>query len=250
MEGKLPEPTVIVIGMGEVGGPLLRILSRTYRCTGIDIAPVEINAPCSVLHVCYPYQISDFTGTTANYVAKYQPELTIINSTVAPGTTRTLQELCRRQVVYSPVRGKHAKMENDMLRYKKFVAGFTTESTRRAADHFAQAGFLTGTFLTPEVAEVSKLVETTWLGVMVGWAQEVERMAAQYGATYAEINAFIEEIDFLPSHIFPGNIGGHCVIPNIEILQREYRSRLLEAIVESNRIKREESKVVAAGERS
>lgn len=246
----MPEPTVIVIGIGEVGSPLFRILSRTYRCTGIDISPVEMNAPCSVLHVCYPYQIADFIGTTLSYVGKYEPELTIINSTVAPGTTRTLQRLSRRQVVYSPVRGKHAKMESDLLRYRKFVAGPTTESTRRAADHFAQAGFLTGTFGTPEAAEVSKLVETTWLGVMVGWAQEVERMAAQYGATYTEINAFIEEIDFLPSHILPGHIGGHCVIPNIEILQKGYRSRLLEAIMESNQIKSQESKVATAGERS
>jgi UDP-N-acetyl-D-mannosaminuronate dehydrogenase len=137
-------------------------------------------------------------------------------------------------------------MQSDMLRYKKFVAGFSDESIRKAADHFAQAGFLTGTFATPEVAELSKLIETTWLGILIGWAQEVERMASQYGATYQEVNAFVQEIDFLPSHIFPGHIGGHCVIPNIEILQNAYRSKLIEAVMESNRIKGRELGVAAA----
>jgi UDP-N-acetyl-D-mannosaminuronate dehydrogenase len=200
--------------------------------------------------VCYPFSISAFLEVTAGYIEKYRPEMTIINSTVAPGTTRKLQDLVQRPIVYSPVRGKHVRMESELLRYKKFVAGLTAESTNQAEVHFAQAGFMTATFRTPEVAELSKLVETTWLGVLVGWAQEVERMAIERGATYEEINAFIQEIDFLPSHVFPGYIGGHCVMANIDILQREYPSKLLEAITESNRIKSQELQAAAAGKRT
>lgn len=242
-------PAVIVAGMGEVGRPLFHILSRAHSCIAVDIDPVEVNGPCSVLHICYPFQIPGFLEVTKRYVEKYRPEITIVNSTVAPGTTRKLYNLVQRPVVFSPVRGKHAKMESDMLGYRKFVGGVTAESTKKAADHFAQAGFQTDSFRTPEIAELSKLVETTWLGVLVGWAQEVERMAAQQGATYEEINAFIQEIDFLPSHVFPGQIGGHCVLPNIEILQSQYRSELLEAVTHSNQIKCEESLAVVAGER-
>jgi UDP-N-acetyl-D-mannosaminuronate dehydrogenase len=243
-------PVVIVAGMGEVGRPLFHILGRAHPCIAVDIEPVEVSGACSVLHICYPFQIPGFLEVTAGYMERYRPEITIINSTVAPGTTRRLYNLAQRPVVFSPVRGKHAKMESDMLRYKKFVAGVTAESTKKAADHFAQAGFLTDSFRTPEIAELSKLVETTWLGVLVGWAQEVERMASQQGATYEEINAFIQEIDFLPSHVFPGQIGGHCVLPNIEILQSQYRSELLEAVTHSNRIKCEESLTVVSGERN
>jgi UDP-N-acetyl-D-mannosaminuronate dehydrogenase len=82
------EGLVIILGKGEVGRPLATILSRKFRCTNIDIEPVEIDEPCLVLHVCYPFQISDFVGTTVRYMEKYRPALTIINSTVAPGTTR------------------------------------------------------------------------------------------------------------------------------------------------------------------
>ena len=229
--------TVIVAGTGEVGRPLLNILSRTYDCTGIDIEPVAVDRPCSVFHVCYPFQIRDFLGITAGYVRRYQPKLVIINSTVAPGTSRKVQEQVDAPVVFSAVRGKHVKMEQDMLHYKKFVAGFNPESTEAAARHFSGAGFSTGTFRNPEIAELSKLVETTWLGVLVGWAQEIERMAAEVDGSYEEVNEFIKEISFLPTHVFPGKIGGHCVMPNIDMLRKRFSSKLLDAIVESNAAK-------------
>src|SRR5215469_1027321 len=110
---------VIVLGQGEIGRPLLEILSRSYECIGVDIKPMDIDRPCSVLHICYPYQIGDFAGTTVSYIEKYQPSLTIINSTAPPGTTRRVQaQVGSSPVVYSPVRGKHARMQEDMLRYK------------------------------------------------------------------------------------------------------------------------------------
>lgn len=232
---------VIVVGVGEIGRPLLRILEKTYPCVAVDVQPVEISEPCAVLHVCYPFQIPDFIGTTARYIQKYQPALTIINSTVAPGTTRKVQDVAGdHPVAYSPVRGKHVRMEADLLRYKKFVGAPSPDGLEKALKHFRGAGFMTGAFRTPEIAELSKLLETTYLGILVGWAQEVERLANQYDGAFEDVNAFIEEIDFLPAHIFPGHIAGHCVMPNIAILQSQLKSKFLEAVVESNEFKREQ----------
>jgi UDP-N-acetyl-D-mannosaminuronate dehydrogenase len=237
-EEPLSHGVVIVLGMGEVGQPLFQILSRTFDCVAVDIKPVDINQPCEVLHICYPFQVRDFVGITAAYIKKYDPRLTVIHSTLAPGTTRKIHEtLPDRAIVYSPVRGKHARMEADMLRYKKFVAGFDPQSVEAAQTHFRQAGLQTGTFPTPDVAELSKLLETTYFGVLIGWAQEVERLAAQYDGTYDDVVSFIKEVDFLPSHIFPGVIGGHCVMPNIAILRQHLKSDFLEAVVNSNEAK-------------
>jgi len=160
--------------------------------------------------------------------------LTIINGTVAPGTTRRVFEETGAKLAYSPVRGKHVRMEEHLLRYKKFVAGIDDISSRRALEHFATAGFPTARFRTPEIGEIAKLIETTWLGILVGWAQEVERFGESYGASFEEVNAFIQEVDFLPSHVFPGWIGGHCVMPNIELLQQSVHSQFLNAVVVSN----------------
>src|SRR5690348_12594538 len=103
--------TVLVIGLGEVGKPLLSILSQSYEAVGIDIQdPAERIERANVMHICYPFEIRDFVGETVRYIARYRPELTIINSTVAVGTTRKIAVLAGADVVHSPVRGKHAHM--------------------------------------------------------------------------------------------------------------------------------------------
>jgi len=172
-------------------------------------------------------------------MGKYQPDLTMIHSTVAPGTTRGVQEAAdTERVVYSPVRGKHARMESELLHYRKFIAASKPEIVRAAEAHLIPAGFRTDVFRTLEVGELSKLVETTYLGLLVGWAQEVERFAERYGAPASDVTSFMEEIvDLLPSRIFPGYIGGHCVMPNIAILRDHFDSRFLDAVVESNELK-------------
>jgi UDP-N-acetyl-D-mannosaminuronate dehydrogenase len=241
---------VVVVGLGEVGRPLLNILSKTFECAGVDISPVDIDRPCSVLHICYPFQIRNFVAVTANYIFKYRPQLTLIHSTVAPGTTREVQQAASTdRIAYSPVRGKHARMESDMMRYAKFVAATSSQIAQDATSHLAQAGFKTAIFRTLELGELSKLLETTYLGVLIGWAQEVERFAERYGASAEEVNAFVQEIDFLPSHIFPGHIGGHCVMPNIEILRTRFSSNFLEAIVESNELKHQQLLAAAGTEK-
>lgn len=238
---------VLVVGLGEIGRPLLNILDRTYHCLGVDIEPIDVTETCSVMHICYPYQIDDFEGTTVDYIAKYRPALTIVHSTVAPGTVRRVSEASGGgAVAYSPVRGKHARMEADMMRYKKFLAASQPEFLQQADEHLRHAGFKTTAFRSLELAELTKLLETTYLGLLVAWAQEVERFAARFGASNEEVNAFMEEIDYLPSSIFPGHIGGHCVMPNIEILRSQFESQFLDAIVNSNDLKREQLVACAA----
>jgi UDP-N-acetyl-D-mannosaminuronate dehydrogenase len=184
-------------------------------------------------------------GTTVAYLRKYQPALTIINSTVPPGTTRMIAERSGAAVAYSPVRGKHVKMQQDMMHYKKFVGAGDPEITARAAAHFEAAGFKTDRFPNSETGELAKLLETTWLGMLIGWAQEIERIGSQYGATYDDLNAFIKEISFLPHHTFPGVIGGHCVMANIAILRERMQSDFLDALVKSNQRKQQEQPAAA-----
>lgn len=65
-------------------------------------------------------------------------------------------------------------------------------------------------------------------------------MAAQCDGSFDDVVSFIKEVDFLPSHIFPGLIGGHCVMPNIAILRQQFASDFLEAVVNSNQAKARE----------
>ena len=231
--------SIVVVGLGEVGRPLLELLSKHYQVIGVDITPPK--APVGkvdILHICFPFEIPDFVGETARYIELFQPALTVINSTVGVGTTRKIAVRTGAAVVHSPVRGKHVRMLQEMSHYTKFVGSIDPDAGQRVAAHFGAAGLKTKVLTTPEASELAKLTETTYFGLMIAWAQEVERYCDQAGASYEEIISFYEEISFFPrTKYFPGVIGGHCVMPNIEILRKFNDSQILKAIQDSNRAK-------------
>src|SRR5258708_3390434 len=162
------------------------------------------------MHLCFPFtRQDDFVAIALSYIERFKPELTIINSTVVPGTSRMIAQRAAVPIAYSPVRGKHVRLAQDMLKNRKFVAGTD--------------------------AEMAKLGETTYFGVLIAFAQELNRYANQVDADYVEALDFFEEVAFLPrTKYFPGFIGGHCVIPNIQLLRTPASSPLLEAVLESN----------------
>ena len=231
--------TVIIAGLGEVGKPLLQLMSKYHRVTGVDVSPPATKIPdVDVLHICFPYQIKDFVGEVARYVELFEPRLTVINSTVTVGTTRRVAERTGAAVVYSPVRGKHANMLQHMMHYTKFVGALDSSTAALAAKHFNSAGLKTKILSSPEATEIAKLTETTYFGLIIAWAQEVERYADETGQDYEEIVSFYDEIPFFPPvRYFPGVIGGHCVMPNIDLLQKLFDSDILRAIQSSNRKK-------------
>jgi UDP-N-acetyl-D-mannosaminuronate dehydrogenase len=88
---------------------------------------------------------------------------------------------------------------------------------------------------TPEALELAKLLETTYFGLLITWAQEMNRFAQALTVDYLEVGKFFDEIPYLPSVLFqPGYIGGHCVMPNINLLQQRFRSDFLDVVNSSN----------------
>ncbi len=227
------EAPVLIVGLGEVGRPLLEILRGTHRAAGRDIEDQSFHG-VRILHLCFPFG-ADFVSTAHRYVSLYEPEVVVVNSTVVPGTTRAIQQGTGTAAVYSPVRGKHSRMTEELRRYRKFVAGTSAEAVAVVEDHFAAAGMATQRMSSFESLELAKLLETTYFGVLVAWAQEMDRFAASADADYWETVGFFEEIGFFPPVGFePGYIGGHCVMPNLDRLERVRRSPLIDAIRNSN----------------
>jgi UDP-N-acetyl-D-mannosaminuronate dehydrogenase len=230
---------VVVVGLGEVGRPLFNLVGRHHDAVGVDVSPPPGAVQrVDIMHVCYPFEIQDFVGETARYIDRLSPALTIINTTVAVGTTRAVWQRTGAAVVHSPVRGKHVRMLDELLGYTKFVGALEFMSAKCAVEHFESLGMRTRTLSSPEATELAKLSETTYFGLLIAWAQELERYCDQSSADYDEITSFYDEIKFFPSaRYFPGVIGGHCVMPNIEILSRLGDSAILKAIQQSNRMK-------------
>ena len=226
----------LVVGVGEVGGPLATILASAGPVERLDIEPREIGGEIGVMHLCFPFRTRDqFVRTATQYVERFRPDLTIINSTVLPGTTRRLAETTGTPVAFSPVRGKHARMVEDLKRYVKFVAADQTVSADNAERHFRTAGLSVARIDRTETLELAKLAETTYFGLLIAYAQELNRFASALGADYEQAISFFDEINFLPrTRYTPGFIGGHCVIPNLQLLRMVGESKLFEAILDSN----------------
>jgi UDP-N-acetyl-D-mannosaminuronate dehydrogenase len=238
MDGK---SKVVVVGLGEVGQPLYTLISEHHEAVGVDVSPQTVRIDrVDVLHICYPFEIRDFAGESARYIELFRPALTIINSTVAVGTTRAIAERTNSVVVHSPVRGKHAHMLDEIRTYTKFIGASDPVAGQQAADHFESLGLKTKILSSPEGTELAKLTETTYFGLLIAWAQEVERYCDQAGQNYGEVVSFFDEIAFFPRvKYLPGVIGGHCVMSNIKILGTLGRAVMLDSIEVSNEMKKE-----------
>ncbi len=239
----------LIVGMGEVGRPLHSILNgHDPAVLGIDIDPVEVDRPVGILHICFPFiDQGPFVESSVHYAAQYRPRIMVINSTVVPGTTRTIEQQTGVPCVYSPVRGKHTKMTDDMRLYVKFVAGSNSDATATVQAHFQAAGLKSEIFANAETLELAKLLETTYFGLLIAWAQEMNRFAGTVNADYEEMSRFFSEIGYLPRVMFqPGIIGGHCVMPNIRLLEQRFDSPFLTAIRNSNEARKAEVAATAA----
>ncbi len=95
------------------------------------------------------------------------------------------------------------------MHYTKFVGALDEPSGQRAVEHFEKVGMKTKLLSSPEATEIAKLTETTYFGLLIAWAQEVERYCMELGTNYDEVVSFYDEIKFFPPvKYFPGVIGG------------------------------------------
>ena len=101
------------------------------------------------MHLCFPFEADGFVGEAARYVELLAPRLTIVNSTVAVGTTRAIHERTGALIAYSPVRGKHAHMHDDLRSYVKYVGGIDGHAASRAVAHFESLGLRTRRVSSP-----------------------------------------------------------------------------------------------------
>jgi len=93
--------------------------------------------------------------------------------------------------------------------------------------------------------ELAKLFETTYRAWMIACFQEMHRISRHFGADFDDITDFIEDTHRVRLDrpvMFPGVIGGHCLIPNIELLLKSYDSKFLRLVLESNEKRQNEIK--------
>jgi hypothetical protein len=242
----IEEKAAVVAGCGEIGGPISQ-LSRGGFAQVILVDPTlsppeDPCFPVEALHIAFPGSLKDFVPAVIAYAERYRPSITLVHSSSEPGLVEQIAaHLGEDSVVHSQVHGKHQgqRMRSDMLRYPRFVATRSDAAFEKARAVLIKMGHAPDRILrlnSPLAGELSKLLATTFYGYLIVWTQEVERLSDRSGIPYDELMSFLrlESADFSIAGKFPGVIGGHCVMPNIDILRRTYPSSLWEYLKRSN----------------
>lgn len=211
----------VVIGAGEIGRAIHSVLDSHYPVFLYDVLKDDADVVHDVdfLHVCFPWS-EDFVSEVERYQRMFKPKHTMVHSTVPVGTCKSLG------VVHTPVRGKHWTMYRSLKTYTKFFGG---PDASACADLFLRIGVPVHVFQKAETTEFGKILETSYLGLNIRWAQEVDFYAKAYGLSYTEVwDKFIatynEHCEELGQPKFPAlvpiqeKIGGHCVLPNLAFL--------------------------------
>jgi len=227
--------TDIILGMGEVGETLFDLLvDRKFDCVGIDLdntkckkySENEIIKNPEYLHVCLPGELTGFTNIVLNWMDKIKNiQVVIIHSTVKPGTTKIIQEKSSIPILFSPVRGVHRRFLNDIKKYTKFISfdGIEIDSKIKIdlENRFEKVDWMS----TTKTAELAKiLVDTTYYGWLINYAQITKMICEKENVDFDEMWKFADEIhENLGNRpkMFPGIIGGHCVIPNLDLIEYE-----------------------------
>jgi hypothetical protein len=228
----------IVVGLGEIGNPILKILSKKNIVVGFDLNHDLMNRTkfkkyenleTSFLHIAIP--VTDkFINNVLKLYKKFQPECIVIHSTIKPGTTKKIQKKMPIPVIYSATRGVHKRMIYDLKRYTKFfVIPANAPRNKWASSRYVKmmkdCGIKTKKMSSPETLELAKIIcDTSYLGWLINYAQLSNTVAAEHGVNYDEMWSFSDEIHkFLGNRpkMFPGFIGGHCVIPNLDLIHNQ-----------------------------
>ena len=221
-----------VIGLGEIGKPLFKILSEVYPDTvAIDIdSPTDIKE-IDIMNICIPYS-DDFIKIVQDYISAYNPSLVIIHSTVPIGATSKISD----KAVHSPILGKHGNMEMSIRKFDKWVGG---KEAHKAAAYLNGAGINCIVVDKAEETEALKLMCLAKYGMSIAFAEYQRRIAETYDFPYVDIlkwdanyNRNVDPNLRRPI-IYPplGKINGHCVLSNTKILNKQHPNPILEEIL-------------------
>lgn len=234
-----------IIGFGEIGQSLYKLYSDfTDQIFVKDLNRDDGLDECDILNISIPYSES-FEKIVCSYIENLNPKLTIINSTVIPGTTNRIQEkMPEYKIVHSPVRGVHPNLYEGLKTFVKFVGSEDSESLSLAEKHYRDVEIQTEIVRSSAATELGKILSTTYYGLCIAWHGEVEKMcnefscsfdvvSTRFNETYNEGYSKLGKANVIRPVLFaPGTkIGGHCVVPNAELTKQFFTSEALELIL-------------------
>lgn len=229
----------IVIGMGEIGQAIYQVIGP---CLAYDKdegeAKFDQKYPAvPVMHIAIPYT-ENFIKEVMKYKKRYKSELVIIYSTVPVGTTKQLGE----GFVHSPVEGKHPYLKRSILLHTRWVGSTDNHALKRAANLWANVVNKVQMLPDSDFTEFLKLRSTSRYGINIAFARYEKEVADKIGMDWNSLMEFDRDYNELYRNLdLPdlqryvlkapeGPIGGHCIVPNADLLNEQYPNKMLENI--------------------
>ncbi len=246
MKDVLPEDTIVcIVGLGYVGLPLARLLSKNFDVIGYDVdskkittmsrEPFEVtNDPQALkkgdyILVCVPTPVTrsktpdlSYIESASAIVGKHMKKgaTVVYETTVYPGVTEEiavpiLEDISGKKcgedfyVGYSPERVNPGDDEHDVDGITKVVAGMNPEVTENLALLY---GTITKVYKAENIktAEAAKVIENVQRDLNIALMNELSMIFNRMGIdSKAVIDAAATKWNF---HRYqPGLVGGHCI---------------------------------------
>jgi len=228
--------TNLVIGMGEVGNGLFKVLQEEGSVYAKDLKPMLVGHKIDIIHICFPYS-ETFNDEVKKYIKLYKPELAIVYSTVPIGTCEKLG------VVHSPIEGKHPALGLSIQNSARWL-GSSDEKLLYRAEKFWKKFVSVRKLPSANFTEWLKLRSTSKYGINLVWTQYEAEVSKKLGMDFSAVRQFDMDYNQLYRNLgMPeyqryildppkGKIGGHCIVPNAELLNEDYPDDMLDMIVE------------------
>lgn len=229
---------ILIIGAGEIGTSLKEVEEESGNkvfMRDLDPSDWETNGTdiYDVCHVAIPYKNSEqFISAMQLHNLSYTADITIIHSTVEVGTTRKVIEATGNEmIVHSFVRGVHPYLAEGIKTFVKAVGAVDVEAYRRTTEHLHDIDVDYDPMQSPESSEMAKLLSTTYYAWNIFYAHFVDNICKEFDVPYNEVYTWANDtynrgyedlgrFDVIRPVLSPpkGKIGGHCLLPNIELL--------------------------------
>lgn len=213
--------TSVILGMGEVGQALKKVLGGVYTIYEKDIEEKEPpKDKVHVLHVCLNYISIGHVAwlrLVEEYSKLYKPEIVDVCSTVRPGTTAQLGPAA----CHSTTRGLHPHLAAGILAIPKHVGG---GRAGELAAYYQKAKVRCVIHRNSDTTEVAHIAHLVDYGIQLISADMRQKLCRDNNVDFME--AIVKYTDThnsgfkalgMPSKIRMnltppnGRIGGHCV---------------------------------------
>ena len=222
------------MGNGEIGKSFKEVLKSTAKVSIYDrVSSEDCLEKTDILIIAFPYYGDSFCSEVKRYQGMTDPKDTVIVSTVPIGT-------CRRvNAVHSPVEGKHPHLAESIRKGIRWVGGSNAFNVTQL---FEEANLEVRQVKEPEFTEFLKLRSTSLYGVNIEFARYSKDVADKIDMDFELVKEFDQDYNNLYKELdMPqfqryildppeGKIGGHCVVPNAEILDKQYPHNYLKNI--------------------